>query len=132
MKYGVPEGSRLVPLLIYLSSMLASCSRSSSATYRMCKPLLTIHSCKTPPMPTPLLSSPPPSRPCKTAPRTSGIRVDAPRDRLRLNDGKTEFIIIGTRQQLAKVIIDTLQVGEGLRLHQLAKSRTLGAGSIDI
>ena len=34
------------------------------------------------------------------------------RDRLRLNDGKIEFIIIGTRQQLAKVTIDTLQVCE--------------------
>ena len=33
-------------------------------------------------------------------------------DRLKLNDGKTEFIIIGTRQQLSKVTIDTLQVGE--------------------
>ena len=33
-------------------------------------------------------------------------------DRLRLNDDKTEFIIIGTRQQLAKVNIDSLRVGE--------------------
>jgi len=36
------------------------------------------------------------------------------RDRLRLNDGKTEFIIIGTRLQPAKVTIDTLQVGESV------------------
>ena len=34
------------------------------------------------------------------------------RDRLRLNDDKTEFIIIRTRQQLAKVNIDSLRVGE--------------------
>ena len=33
-------------------------------------------------------------------------------DRLRLNDDKTELIIIGTRQQLAKVNIDSLRVGE--------------------
>ena len=33
-------------------------------------------------------------------------------DRLRLNDDKTEFIIIGKRQQLAKVNIDSMQVGE--------------------
>ena len=33
-------------------------------------------------------------------------------NRLRLNDDKTEFIIIGTRQQLAKVNIDSMQVGE--------------------
>ena len=32
--------------------------------------------------------------------------------RLKLNDDKTEFIIIGTRQQLVKVNIDSLQVGE--------------------
>ena len=34
------------------------------------------------------------------------------RDKLKLNDDKTEFIIIGTRQQLVKVNIDFLQVGE--------------------
>ena len=33
-------------------------------------------------------------------------------NRLRLNDDKTEFITIGTRQQLAKVNIDSMQVGE--------------------
>ena len=33
-------------------------------------------------------------------------------DRLRLNDDKTEFIIIGTRQKLAKVNIYPMQVGE--------------------
>ena len=35
-------------------------------------------------------------------------------DRLRLNAGRSEFIIIGTRQQLAKVTIDTLHVGESV------------------
>ena len=34
------------------------------------------------------------------------------KDKLRLNDNKTEFMIIGTRKQLAKVIIDGLIVGE--------------------
>ena len=33
-------------------------------------------------------------------------------DKLRLNDSKTEFMIVGTRQQLAKVNIDQLCVGE--------------------
>ena len=36
------------------------------------------------------------------------------RNRLRLNDGKIELIIIGTPQQLAKVTIDTLQVRESV------------------
>ncbi|CAB4021206.1 Hypothetical predicted protein, partial [Paramuricea clavata] len=33
-------------------------------------------------------------------------------DRLKLNDGKTEFVLIGSRQQLAKVNIDALHVGD--------------------
>ena len=33
-------------------------------------------------------------------------------DRLKLNDDKTEFIIIGTRQQLAKVNIESMRVGD--------------------
>ena len=32
-------------------------------------------------------------------------------DKLRLNDNKTEFMIIGTRKELAKVNIDDLSVG---------------------
>ena len=33
-------------------------------------------------------------------------------DRLKLDDDKTEFVIIGTRQQLTKVNIDSLTVGD--------------------
>ena len=33
-------------------------------------------------------------------------------DKLKLNDVKTEFVVIGTRQQLAKVSIDALRVGD--------------------
>ena len=33
-------------------------------------------------------------------------------NKLKLNDGKTEFLLIGTRQQLAKVNSRTLRVGE--------------------
>ena len=36
------------------------------------------------------------------------------KDKLRLNDNKTEFMIIGTRKQLAKVNIDGLSVGESI------------------
>ena len=43
---------------------------------------------------------------------TADIRNWMLQDRLRLNDDKTEFIIIGKRQQLAKVNIDSMQVGE--------------------
>ena len=43
---------------------------------------------------------------------TADIRKWMLQDRLRLKDDKTEFIIIGKRQQLAKVNIDSMQVGE--------------------
>ena len=33
-------------------------------------------------------------------------------DKLKINDGKTEFVIIGTRQQLSKVHVDSLAVGD--------------------
>ena len=40
------------------------------------------------------------------------IRTWMVQDKLRLNDAKTEFLIIGTRAQLNKVTISDLQVGE--------------------
>ena len=33
-------------------------------------------------------------------------------DKLKINDGKREFVIIGTRQQLSKVHVDSLAVGD--------------------
>ena len=33
-------------------------------------------------------------------------------DRIKLNDDETEFIVIGTRQQLAKVNIESMRVGD--------------------
>ena len=35
-------------------------------------------------------------------------------DKLKLNDNKTEFIIIGTRQQLAKISVDSLCIGDDI------------------
>ena len=45
-------------------------------------------------------------------------------DKLKLNDGKSEFMIIGTRQQLAKVSVDTLRVGS-VQLTTLSEARNL-------
>ena len=39
------------------------------------------------------------------------IRVWLSRDKLFMNDKKTEFLVIGTRQQLKKVSIDCLTIG---------------------
>ena len=42
----------------------------------------------------------------------SAIRCWMIKDKLKVNDSKTEFILIGTRQQLAKVDIKGLVVGD--------------------
>ena len=34
------------------------------------------------------------------------------RDRLKLNDGKSEFLLLGTRQQQGKVVMNSIFVGE--------------------
>ena len=47
-------------------------------------------------------------------------------DKLKLNDDKTEFIIIGTTQQLAKVSIDTLRVGAAT-ITPVSSARNLGS-----
>ena len=45
-------------------------------------------------------------------------------DQLMLNDDKTEFLIIGTRQQLSKVSIQSIKVGQaGLSSSLCAQSR---------
>jgi len=47
-------------------------------------------------------------------------------DKLKLNDDKTEFIIIGTSQQLAKVSITTLRV-RNATITPVSSARNLGS-----
>ena len=47
-------------------------------------------------------------------------------DKLKLNDDKTEFIIIGTPQQLAKVSINNLRVGAAT-ITPVSSARNLGS-----
>ena len=47
-------------------------------------------------------------------------------DKLKLNDDKTEFIIIGTSQQLAKVSINILRVGTAT-ITPVSSERNLGS-----
>ena len=54
------------------------------------------------------------------------IRTWTVQDKLRLNDAKTEFLIIGTRAQLNKVTINDLQVGE-VKVSVVFSVRNLGA-----
>ena len=47
-------------------------------------------------------------------------------DNLMLNDDKTEFLILGTKQQLAKVNIDNINVGSG-NVSPVSVVRNLGS-----
>ena len=52
-------------------------------------------------------------------------------NKLKLNDNKTEFIIIGTRLQLAKVSVDSLCIGdEIIKRSSVVKNVTLAPGLI--
>lgn len=53
------------------------------------------------------------------------IRPRMIKDKLRLNDNKMEFMIIGTRKQVTKVNIDGLSVGESI-IASLTSVRNLG------
>jgi hypothetical protein len=46
-------------------------------------------------------------------------------DKMKMNDSKTEFMIIGTRQQLTKVTVDRLIVGNS-SITAVSKARNLG------
>ena len=46
-------------------------------------------------------------------------------DKLKLNDNKTNFILIGTRQQLSKVDVDSLCVGDSI-VSQIKSAKNLG------
>ena len=46
-------------------------------------------------------------------------------DQLMLNDDKTEFLIIGTRQQLSKVSIQSIKIGQ-TEVSPVASARSLG------
>ena len=49
------------------------------------------------------------------------------KDKLKINDGKTQFILIGTRAQLQKVTIDSLVVGESVVPSSCEAIKNLGA-----
>ena len=53
------------------------------------------------------------------------IRTWMIEDKMKLNDGKTEFLIIGSRQQLEKVRIDMLSVGN-VDIFSVSSAKNLG------
>ena len=46
-------------------------------------------------------------------------------DKLKLNEDKSEFMLIGTRQQLSKVRTDSLMVGD-TQVKSVSEARNLG------
>ena len=110
MKYGVPQGSRLGLLLfvIYASKLFEINERHLPAAHTYADDTQLYISFNAD-------SSAEQSTAVEAMQNCiADIREWMLRDRLRLNDGKTEFIIIGTRQQLAKVTIAIFQVGESV------------------
>ena len=53
------------------------------------------------------------------------VRAWVKQDQLMLNDDKTEFLIIGTRQQLSKVSIQSIKVGQA-EVSPVVSARNLG------
>ena len=108
MKYGVPQGSYLSPLLfvIYASKLFTILEShltdvhafaDDSQLYISFKPATVIEQS----------AAIKAMQDCIT-----DIRKWMLADKLKLNDNKTEFIVIGTRQQLAKVSVDSLCIGD--------------------
>ena len=61
----------------------------------------------------------------------TAIRAWMIEDKLCLNDSKTEFMIVGTRQQLAKVNIDQICVGES-SIVRVTSVKNLGSTKVDL
>ena len=108
MKYGVPQGSCLGPVLfvIYASKLFTILEShlpdvhafaDDSQLYISFKPVSMIEQS----------AAIKAMQDCIT-----DIKKWMLADKLKLNDDKTEFIIIGTRQQLAKVSVDSLCIGD--------------------
>ena len=55
----------------------------------------------------------------------SDVRSWMSEDQLMLNDDKTEFLIIGTRQQLSKISIQSIKIGK-TEVSPAASARNLG------
>ena len=105
LKQGVPHPP---PPPCFSLSTRANCFRSLNATSHKFTATRTIHSC--------VSFSPNRYANADFAIKTmtdciSDIRSWMISDNLMLNDDKTEFLIIGTRQQLAKVNINCIRVG---------------------
>ena len=55
------------------------------------------------------------------------VRLSMLQDKLKINDAKTEFLLIGTRSQLKKVDIDSLKIGDSVITPSKDAVRNLGS-----
>ena len=106
VKHGVPQGSCLGPLLfiLYVSKLFTIVERHLPEVHAYADDTQLYIAFK--PEPEHAANAITAMEACIT-----DIRKWMLIDKLMLNDEKTEFIVIGTRQQLAKVDIDSLRVG---------------------
>ena len=106
VKHGVPQGSCLGPLLfiLYVSKLFTVVERHLPEVHAYADDTQLYIAFK--PEPEHATNAVAAMQACIT-----DIRKWMLMDKLMLNDEKTEFIVIGTRQQLVKVDIDSLCVG---------------------
>jgi hypothetical protein len=104
MKYGVPQGSCLGPVLfvMYASKLFTILESHLPDVHAFADDSQLYISFK----PVSMIEQPAAIKAMQDC--ITDIKKWMLADKLKLNDDKTEFIIIGTRQQLAKVSVDSL------------------------
>ena len=121
LKCGVPQGSCLGPLLftIYMAKLLQILKHHLPSVHTYAEDTQLYLSFK------PSDSSSEVEAVSAMQTCISDVRAWMREDQLMLNDNKTEFLIIGTRQQLSKVSIQTIKIGQ-TEVSPVASARNLG------
>ena len=121
LKCGVPQGSCLGPLLftIYVSKLFQILQHHLPSVHTYADDTQLYLSFK------PSDSSSEVEAVSAMQKCISDVRSWMREDQLMLNDDKTEFLIIGTRQQLSKISIQSIKIGQ-TEVSTVASARNLG------